>query len=95
MDYKIDIQKRALKDIDEGYYWYESKSVGLGMRFVREVETMLIYIEKYPKHYQIKYKKYREGILKIFPFVVIYEIIKEKVVVLSVFPTHGNPKNKM
>jgi len=95
MGYKIDVQKKALKDIDDAYYWYENKSVGLGIRFVKEVETMLIYIEKYPKHYQVKYKNYREGVLKVFPFVVIYEIINKKVVILSVFPTHGNPESKL
>ncbi len=95
MAYKLRITNKAKQDIIDGFYWYESKSGGLGSRFVEEVEKSINYVQKYPLHYQIKYKKiFREVVLKIFPYVIIYEILEETVVIYSVFPTPMNPEKK-
>jgi mRNA-degrading endonuclease RelE of RelBE toxin-antitoxin system len=95
MAYKLQITNKAKQDIIDGFYWYETKSNGLGGRFVEEVEKSLNYIHRYPLHFQIKYKNiFREAVLKIFPYVVIYEIIEKTVVVYSVFPTPMNPEKK-
>lgn len=95
MVYNLNVREEAKEDIIDAYQWYEQKSIGLGKRFVDEVEEMLTYIENYPEHFQIKYKsKYREGVMRIFPYVVIYEIIDNTVVVFSVFPAKNDPKKK-
>ncbi|MBS1935209.1 MAG: type II toxin-antitoxin system RelE/ParE family toxin, partial [Bacteroidetes bacterium] len=46
--------------------------------------------------YSIRYKNYREAILSIFPFIVIYRINKKKkiVFIISVFHSKRNPKRK-
>jgi len=94
-DYKLDIWNEAKSDIINGYKWYEGKRFGLGKEFIDEVEQILKYIEQYPNHYQIKYRrKYREAILKRFPYLIIYEIIENLVVVYSVFPSKDNPNKK-
>ena len=93
--YKLNVWEEAKSDIINGYKWYEEKRFGLGKEFANEVEQVLEYIEKYPEHYQIKYrKKYREAVLKRFPYLIIYEIIKNEVVVYSVFPSKDNPNKK-
>lgn len=97
MAYKLRVRDDARDDIVNGYKWYEDKKENLGIRFIDEVETVMVYISKYPEHFQIKIKnKYREAILKIFPYVIIYEIIKKKneVIVYSVFPTKDDPRKK-
>ena len=94
MDYKLSLREEAKRHITKGFVYYEEKSIGLGTRFVNEVEEILDYIEKYPRHYQIKYKNYREGILKVFPFVIIYEIFDREIIVYAVFPTKDNPNKK-
>ncbi len=97
MAYKLRFRDDARDDIVNGYKWYEDKKEGLGIRFIDEVEMEIDYISKYPEHFQIKTKnKYREAILKIFPYVIIYEIIKKKneVIVYSVFPTKDDPQKK-
>ena len=40
MAYKLQVTKKAKQDIIDGFYWYESKSDGLGSRFVEEVEKL-------------------------------------------------------
>jgi len=95
MGYKLDIWDDAKIEIFKGYKWYENKRFELGQEFINEVEETLEYIEKYPKHYQIKYKnKYREAVLKRFPYLIIYEIIENIIIVYSVFPSKDNPNKK-
>lgn len=94
MGYKLSVKEEAKQHIIDGFKWYEKKSNGLGNRFVNEVKEILDYIEKYPHHYQVKNKNQREGVLKIFPHVIIYEIMENEVVVFAVFPTKDNPDKK-
>jgi hypothetical protein len=94
MEYNLIVRDEALYDIFKGYDWYEGKKDGLGERFTNEVDEYIEYIHKNPFHYQIKTKNQREGVLKVFPYVIIYEIIKKDVVVFAVFPTSDNPDKK-
>lgn len=95
MVYKLDILDQVEIEIIEGFNWYENKQISLGSDFVEEVETTIRYIEKYPYHYQIKYlNKYREAVLRKFPYLIIYEIIENTIVIFSVFPSKDSPSKK-
>ncbi|WP_203258198.1 type II toxin-antitoxin system RelE/ParE family toxin [Hyunsoonleella ulvae] len=94
MAYNLIVRDDALKDVFASYDWYEKKQIGLGKRFYTEVQKILGYIKQYPHHYQVKFKNIREGVLKIFPYVIIYEILDNDIIVYSVFPTKDNPDKK-
>ena len=97
MAFHLKVRDNALDDIENGFEWYEEKIEGLGLRFINEVEATINYISKYPEHFQVKSKKpYREAVLKIFPYVIIYEIRKKEksIVIYSVFNTHQDPDKK-
>ena len=87
MVYKLEVTEEAKKKVFQDFFWYEQKSEGLGTRFIVEFDAMLDYIKYYPHHFQIKYKNYREAVLKIFPHMIVYRIIDNKVVVYTVFTT--------
>ena len=91
---KLVLRDEALKDIERAFYWYEEQSPGLGNRFADEVLVFLKFIETNPLGYQIKFKNYREAVLKVFPFVIIYEVGELEVVVYSVFQTSKSPTKK-
>lgn len=55
---------------------------------------MIQYISQNPFHFQVKYKNYREGIMKAFPYVVIYQVLDELIIISSVFPTKDDPGKK-
>ncbi|WP_346882367.1 type II toxin-antitoxin system RelE/ParE family toxin [uncultured Algibacter sp.] len=96
MDYKLNVWNEVKINIIDGFKRYEDKRIGLGGEFVNEVEDMLNYIQKYPEHFQIKHRnRYREAVLKRFPYIIIYEIIDNIVVVFEVFPTKDDPDNKV
>ena len=93
MKYNLIIKEEANQEIIDSYLYYENKSIGLGEKFLENLEIYFDRIQKYPKHYQIKRKPYREVFVKNFPFPIIYEILKYSIVVYAVFHTSRNSKN--
>lgn len=94
MKYTLEIKEEADLDIIEAYLYYESEQEGLGDRFLDQLEIYLERIQTYPEHYAEKRKPYREAFIKKFPYFVIYEIFKTKIVVYAVFNTWQDPQKK-
>lgn len=95
MAYKLEIKQEATEDVLDGFLWYEGKNEGLGSKFINEVEQSINYIANYPNHFQIRRRNYREAVLKKFPYVIIYEVFKNNIVVYSVFPCKDDPNKKL
>lgn len=94
MQYQLEIKEEAYLDIKQAYNYYEESKLGLGERFLNTLEIYFERVKQYPKHYQIKQKPFREAFVKDFPYVIIYEIEKNKIIVYAVFCTYKNPKKK-
>ena len=92
--YELEIKKEVFLDIKDAYDYYEFRKKGLGIRFINTLEIYLERVQKYPYHYQIKRKPYREARVKDFPFIIIYEIENNSIIVYSVFNTSRNPNKK-
>ena len=94
MKYELEIKEEAVLDVKEAYLYYEEQRIGLGNRFLDTLEIYLERLQKYPEHYQIKRNPYREAFIKDFPYLIIFEIENNKVIVYSVFNTWRNPNKK-
>lgn len=94
MAYTLEIKQEANLEIIDAYLYYEEKRIGLGEEFLEHLDTYFVRITKNPKHFPKKRKPYREAFLNRFPFLIIYEIIKKKIIVYSVFNTWQDPEKK-
>jgi len=95
MDFKITILRLAEKEIDESIEFYENRSKGLGKQFLIYLKSSLKVLSVNPKLFEIKKPpNYRELTLVKFPFVIIYEIIQNEVIIHSVFHTSRSPQRK-
>ena len=95
MVFKIVISKLAESEIDETIEFYESKRKGLGKQFLDYFKGYLKILKTNPELFSIKKSPfYRELPLKKFPFVIIYEIFQNEVIIYSVFHTSRNPTKK-
>lgn len=94
MKYDLIIKEEALADIQSGYDYYEDRKKGLGLRFVDNLDDCFERLKLYPYHHQIRRKPYREALLKVFPYLVIYEIEDENIIFFAVFNTSRNPTKK-
>ncbi|QBO59656.1 type II toxin-antitoxin system RelE/ParE family toxin [Chryseobacterium salivictor] len=94
MIYELEIVEEADLEIIDAYLYYESKKFGLGEKFLKELDQYFERICESPKHFEGKYKSYREAYIRKFPYLIIFEIEEQKVVVYSVFNTPQNPEKK-
>jgi len=94
MDYKLEIRPLATVEIFEAYDWYESKKEGLGIEFLHELENFYNSLLRNPFTYSYYDEPVRQGKMSRFPYVIVYEVFDEKIVVYSVFMAKQNPHKK-
>ena len=87
---------RARNELIEAWEWYEDKQTGLGDKFKKAIFETINHIVSNPAHYPLKRRPYREALVDVFPYVIIYRVIsKDKIIVIqSVFHASRNPKSK-
>lgn len=94
MKYTLEIKEEAVHDMQEAYDYYEERKPGLGERFLDTLETYIERVQKHPLHYQIRIKPYREALIKDFPYLIIYEIEENNIIIYAIFSTWKNPNKK-
>jgi toxin ParE1/3/4 len=78
----------------DAYDWYEEQKAGLGNLFLAELSRCYTKLEKNPLFYQKLKKNYRHLVLNKFPYVLIFEVIEDEIIIFAVFHTARNPKLK-
>ncbi|NGM61256.1 type II toxin-antitoxin system RelE/ParE family toxin [Sphingobacterium sp. SGG-5] len=94
MNYRLVILLQAQKEMADAVDWYEEQQIGLGERFIVFVEGFLRRIVQNPLHFPEKKTPFREAYVKDFPYLIIYRVYNDEVVVYSVFHTKQSPKKK-
>ena len=94
MDFEIEFRKEAQKDLMAAYLWYEERQIGLGEKFILEVEASVDFLKLNPEAFPQKKKGFREYNLKTFPYLMIYILKEKRVSILAVFHTRLNPNRK-
>ncbi len=92
--YQLIIKPRAIEMAKEAYQWYEDQQAGLGDLFLLELESCYDKLEAWPDSYAKIKKNFRQIILKTFPYVVVFEIFKNDVVIYAVFHTSRSTRKK-
>lgn len=92
MSYEIVIHSEAILDIQEAFEWYEEHEAGLGFEFIDEIESGYLKISKNPLHYTAINQLFRRLRINRFPYLVVYEIEDNKVIINSVRHISRKPK---
>ena len=87
MSHQVIIRPEAANEVQAAFDWYEDKSEGLGLEFLRAAEACLEKIRRNPLSYPLAYKQTRKAILRKFPYSLFYVIDDDTVVILACF--HG------
>lgn len=91
MSYKLLISEQAEQDMIELAQWYESQQVGLGNRFIDELENTFKIIQNTPQIYVVVYRQVRRGLLRKFPVMVLYLIDSHTIQVVAIMHASRNP----
>jgi plasmid stabilization system protein ParE len=92
----IKILEEADKEWTKAALWYEGQSPGLGNRFIEMVEKKLELIAQHPERYPMRKGNFRETLVNIFPYIIVYSYYEDEqiVTVSSIFHASRNPKKK-
>lgn len=74
--------------------WYHSQLAGLDERFLKAVITCERLIHQFPKGAPVVHKDLRQVPLKGFPYVILYGVWHDELVIYRVFHTSQHPKKK-
>jgi plasmid stabilization system protein ParE len=92
--YQLAVKPKAVEMAKEAFEWYDEQQTGLCDRFLQELESGFDKLELSPISYKKVKKNYRQLVLRTFPYVVVFEIIRKEVVIYSIFHTSQNPSKK-
>ena len=93
MNYTLIFHRDVNSDIHDSFVWYETQRTGLGADFVLSLEATFENIMRNPERFPISEEDTRKALVFRFPFVVIYQILQEKILIIAVFHSSRNPQN--
>jgi hypothetical protein len=94
INYKLELRPLAALEVIEAYDWYESQREGLGIEFLGELDAFYNKLLENPAIHSYYQKPVRSGKINRFPYIVIYEVFEDAVVVYSVFMGKQDPIKK-
>jgi len=95
MPFPFELTEEAKRDITDSFSFYESKQPGLGRNFLENLDLCFKSISENPLKHPGKRGDFREALVPKFPFLVVFESLKDKVLIYAVFHTSRNPKSKI
>ena len=99
MSFTVIVKQEAHQDTIDAYDYYEEKLSGLGERFLTALQQRYKELAANPTFYSYidedPLKVLRDVKLDKFPFVVVYEIVENEVVIYAVHNTYKHTRNKL
>lgn len=92
MKYRLIVRAEAEKDIDVAFNWYEDQEIGLGKRFVMEIDANMMILKDRPFSWQCVYKRTRRLVVNGFPYSIFYHVIDDEVIVTACVHDKRDPK---
>jgi toxin ParE1/3/4 len=84
MAYNLSLQTEAILEIQEAFEWYEEQKEGLGYELLEEIEACYNNLKTHPERYSYINGFYRRIKTNRFPYILIYEIWGDDIIVNSV-----------
>ena len=75
----------------EAARYYEKQQVGLGSRFLKNVESVLRGIADSPESWPMLEGEIRRRMVRVFPYTILYAVRPTSVFIVAVMHTHRNP----
>jgi plasmid stabilization system protein ParE len=79
-------------EINEAAEWYEARGQGLAVEFLRILDACIESIRRDPLRYPVVHGEVRRAVLRRFPYIVIYAVREDEIVVIACFHGRRDPK---
>lgn len=88
----LELYDEALAEMAGAIEYYDEQREGLGAQFREAIEATLSSIQERPFSYPVTTgSNVRRVVMNRFPFVIVYRVENDMIVVVSVFHTSRNP----
>jgi hypothetical protein len=94
MKYKLIPLDGVDNDVGDAVEWYDFKQQGLGEQFLDDWESTVAFILSNPLAFSKKNKSFRHASLKVFPYLIIYEVTENLIVIYAVINAKRHPKKR-
>lgn len=94
MSFELEIRPIARIEILEAYDWYEAQRAGLGVEFLEALEQFYEILHVNPHTFSYYDEPVRDGKINRFPYTVAYEVVKNTIIIYSVFMVRQHPDKK-
>lgn len=91
MSIPIRFLPEAREELDRAIDWYEQRQSGLGGTFLIRAQEVLDRISQTPQIHPVIYRDIRQGVLRQFPYVILYREEGVELIVISVFHHSQDP----
>lgn len=92
MSFSVFFTPEAQNDVKEVYEWYESKSTGLGDRFIERIDEKLAVLTLTKGIGSVRYDDIRCTIIPGFPYLIHYGINTSKQMIIAYRIFHASRK---
>ncbi len=83
----------AKQELDESIEFYEEQLPGLGVLFRNEILEAIDFICLYPEGHQFITKYTRKCPIRKFPYLILYGIVNNTIIISTVAHQHRNPRS--
>ncbi len=90
---KVILLPIAQQELNQTIEFYEQQLVGLGTLFRNEIFESIDFIRLYPEGHQFITKHTRKCTLRKFPYLVLYGIVDNKIIISSIAHQHRHPQS--
>jgi len=94
MQYSIEIRPLATIEILDAFDWYQTQQDGLGVDFLQELDAFYEILYQNPLTFSYFDEPIRQGKINRFPYLVVYEVFGNIIVIYSVFMYQQHPDKK-
>jgi len=91
MTYRIVVRPEAAREVQEAFDWYEQRSEGLGLEFLRAADACLAGVQRNPMAFPKAHKEMRRVLMRRFPYALFYLIEEGSIVVVACFHARRDP----
>ena len=89
---RVRLLPEAEIELLEAAQWYRKQAVGLDYEFMRCIDEATAKIGRSPLMFPVFYRGRRRVLVKRFPYVIIFDVGSEEILVYAVFHCSRNPK---
>lgn len=92
MTFRYILSPFAEEDLDAIHEWYQQCDENVFKRFDKAISEKLTSILSNPHQNPIIHRDIRRAVMKKFPYSIFYQIIEDRIIILSVLHHKRNPR---